>query len=758
MTGKDVKYTKITFNNHYGNRNNTTKKQEFNVNIGNGWSIMNYDDTKDFPNKVGQMKLSIFNNQKEYIKEGKTVCNDNEIEMNPTKFEIFKQIVNMFDEDGEKGSKNYLSEEDLIKAREDFKNNEEKWNKRNVKQIKLDRTAGIATIIINNPSGEEEILRFKFTPQKTSKKEKEEEKNSEKRYIISDQTETMEITEEYRGRGYYAIATDLYKKYKHKNPNFDVPKLLEKITEINNNKTLQVGQNINIPVIIEEEIAYENNEIYDDTGVNAYKQLIYSGMETETKKLNNNLQITLFKYKVKRGETLYNIGRKYDVDIKTIKSFNNNIKANGSLSEGQIIKIPKVVYNVKRGDNLNSIAKYTGINQELLASINDINSPDEIKTNSKIALPATIYTVKQGDTLTKIYKELGFNDNDIELFNKINNLNKNSIITVGSPLVIIQKNIYYSLSTDDNNNNNSNNITTDTKTENKTVQTGNRTQKKVEGHPDTLTWDTDKQGNTIETRLVYPPAKNNSGKLKGKTIIINAGHGFKRGTSSPDVGTPGMGGAEDEYLITHKLALELKDQLNSLGAKVIIIQGAEGNASQGKNLASKGINKPENNGASCVISLHINSSSAPPDEDRAEIFYSQANKGGKLLAETLIESLGMDEKNCKNGNYQLLKKSKYPTIIYEAAFMNHEDGQKFLKNENAKKQRMKQLSNAVAEYIEIMDEKEKNNIKYTVQQNDTLGKIAKKYKTTTDTIKKVNDLKTDTINVGMVLYIPKEKK
>ncbi len=46
------------------------------------------------------------------------------------------------------------------------------------------------------------------------------------------------------------------------------------------------------------------------------------------------------------------------------------------------------------------------------------------------------------------------------------------------------------------------------------------------------------------------------------------------------------------------------------------------------------------------------------------------------------------------------------------------------------------------------------SIKYTVQEGDSLWKIARRYGTTVDAIKSLNGLTGDLLNVGQVLQIP----
>ena len=83
-------------------------------------------------------------------------------------------------------------------------------------------------------------------------------------------------------------------------------------------------------------------------------------------------------YKVKKGDNLYNIAKKYNTSVPNILSFNNLSTSN--LSIGQELKIPvssniynnDVVYVVKKGDNLYNIAKKYN------------TTVDKIKTKNKL--------------------------------------------------------------------------------------------------------------------------------------------------------------------------------------------------------------------------------------------------------------------------------------------------------------------------------------------------------------------------------------
>ena len=57
--------------------------------------------------------------------------------------------------------------------------------------------------------------------------------------------------------------------------------------------------------------------------------------------------------------------------------------------------------------------------------------------------------------------------------------------------------------------------------------------------------------------------------------------------------------------------------------------------------------------------------------------------------------------------------------------------------------------------LDSTDEESCNMVVYVIKQGDTLWKIAKKYKTTVEDIKKINDLENDNLKIGEKLYILK---
>ena len=117
------------------------------------------------------------------------------------------------------------------------------------------------------------------------------------------------------------------------------PDIIIKDNSLSNNN-LSIGQNLKIRVTKDSEII---EECFGED---------YIPPTTEETRL----------YTVKKGDSLYTIARNYNTTIDKIKNLNNLTSNN--LSIGQILKIPtttntnnSIIYTVKKGDSLYSIAK-----------------------------------------------------------------------------------------------------------------------------------------------------------------------------------------------------------------------------------------------------------------------------------------------------------------------------------------------------------------------------------------------------------------
>lgn len=161
-------------------------------------------------------------------------------------------------------------------------------------------------------------------------------------------------------------------------------------------------------------------------------------------------------HRVKRGETLLSISRKYDVTPRALASANNfkswktRVKIGQRIylesSEEQLVSTrlastPKVkitnrpiVYKVTKGDNLTEIARLFNSPVSKLKRVNNLKR-GKILVGQKLVLPNTqkaIYTVKRGDNLTKVAKVFNV---PVSTLMKINSMKRKSL-NAGQKLIV----------------------------------------------------------------------------------------------------------------------------------------------------------------------------------------------------------------------------------------------------------------------------------------------------------------------------------
>lgn len=160
-------------------------------------------------------------------------------------------------------------------------------------------------------------------------------------------------------------------------------------------------------------------------------------------------------YVVKYGDSLYSIAKRFDTTVADLMRV-NNLKSN-VLSIGQQLRIPindqgtddgYILYIVKSGDSLYSIARKYNISVDKLRRFNGLNS-DLLSIGQKLKIPDRdtdiddgnggnigdsdlVYIVKSGDSLYSIAKKYGISVDDLI---KINNL-KSNVLSIGQHLKI----------------------------------------------------------------------------------------------------------------------------------------------------------------------------------------------------------------------------------------------------------------------------------------------------------------------------------
>jgi len=558
------------------------------------------------------------------------------------------------------------------------------------------------------------------------------------------------IDKKYQGKGLYSVAQDVYNSLGNVDISFS--EFFAEVKRINRNPdTIKVGQDLKIPyvknvsepqVVEEQPDSLQNNisteekteqkeekgfwgKLWDGVksffgAIGRFFSNLFGGKEEEeevveqeksvfqkmteegTIKELGDFQLVTLDYTIKKGDSLWNLSREYST-TEDIICADNNIKNKNKIREGQVLKIQKLGYKVQQGDNLFQIAQKFGLTIEMLKDLNNIEDVEKIEAGQMLEIPGFVYQVKKGDTLTAISKKVGVSISDLM---KINGLQTDAI-KPDQKIIVVYNNSDYAVSDDKKT------VVVDKSTNTKTETVDMSDNAKLATRP-LLKQKTRINGKVAATRKVFEPTK--SGKLTGKTIIVNAGHGYSQAGTDP--GAHGIGAAEDEWLYNYDNAMRLKDKLCAQGAKVIFLQGHV-------NLITPELGK-KNNRADLFISVHVNSHDKMT-QDRGQIYSSKNNlavsKKSKQLAEIMEKRFdnwisknekiaakdkfmldgAQDYAQSKQANYAVIRESEklqnIPSVLWEVAFMVSPKGRERLANPTLMTNYADIMAQSVVEYF-----------------------------------------------------------
>lgn len=151
-------------------------------------------------------------------------------------------------------------------------------------------------------------------------------------------------------------------------------------------------------------------------------------------------------YSIKKGETLWSVGKKFRTNIDELIKI-NNIHDITKIQSGLTIKIPvtkeenKIIENdykdfkvhyLKKGETIWRISKKYGVQVQKICEINDINDITKISLGTKIIIPIKIEYLNYGlplDGEISIFKTSNFNG--VHIFTE-EDINKRNVCSIAS--------------------------------------------------------------------------------------------------------------------------------------------------------------------------------------------------------------------------------------------------------------------------------------------------------------------------------------
>lgn len=243
----------------------------------------------------------------------------------------------------------------------------------------------------------------------------------------------------------------------------------------------------------------------------------------------------------------------------------------------------------------------------------------------------------------------------------------------------------------------------------------------------------------------------NERKITG--VVVDSGHG------GSDPGA--ISGSLKEKDLTLKAANYMTRRLQELGIPVVSIKTTDEDISRTERLrrANEAFNGNPN---AILISNHINSGGG----EGAEIIYGLRNDD--TLASMALENIGdagqkmrrvyqrrLPENPSKDYYYIIRETDPMQSLLVEYGFIDNAQDQQKLQNNL--EDYVEGVVKAIADYggyNYLPPDVSSSQDTYMVQKGDTLSKIANQFNTTVEELKKLNNLTSDLIQIGQILFIP----
>lgn len=145
-------------------------------------------------------------------------------------------------------------------------------------------------------------------------------------------------------------------------------------------------------------------------------------------------------YRIMQGDTLESISRNLGINLDELKRI-NGIVGNPTLIPGTNLIVPNreettyITYTVKRGDTIYDIARKNNIDRRILLLINGLDEDDYIYPNEQILIPREnmgLYLTEEGDTISSISENLSIQPEEMIAMNDTVFLSPDQVIVYRS--------------------------------------------------------------------------------------------------------------------------------------------------------------------------------------------------------------------------------------------------------------------------------------------------------------------------------------
>ncbi|MCX6097535.1 MAG: N-acetylmuramoyl-L-alanine amidase [Caldiserica bacterium] len=190
-----------------------------------------------------------------------------------------------------------------------------------------------------------------------------------------------------------------------------------------------------------------------------------------------------------------------------------------------------------------------------------------------------------------------------------------------------------------------------------------------------------------------------SGKLEGRKVVLDPGHGYMSSTGYFDAGAIGSSGTK-ESSVNLSIALKVKALLEADGAIVVVTRSDD--SSKDNPDLTKRAQIANSSGADLFLSIHQNATDAGPSigGTGTHYWFDQSKVFATLVQKHLVLALGRTDRGTEKTSLYLVSHiDTMPAALVECAFISNSEEERLLR-EDAFQQKVAQgIADAIVEYF-----------------------------------------------------------
>ncbi len=189
------------------------------------------------------------------------------------------------------------------------------------------------------------------------------------------------------------------------------------------------------------------------------------------------------------------------------------------------------------------------------------------------------------------------------------------------------------------------------------------------------------------------------GKLEGKKIVLDPGHGYMSSTGYFDVGAVGPSGTK-ESSINLSIALKVKALLEADGARVVMTRSDD--SSKDNPDLTRRAQIANSSGADLFLAIHQNATDAGSSIGGTETHYwfDQSKVFAALIQKHLVSGLARTDRGTQKTSLYLVSHiDTMPAALVECAFISNSEEERLLREDSFQERVAKGIADAIVEYF-----------------------------------------------------------